>query len=74
MGLPSRAYPIEVEDVGDKDLLQNIDLARILVSEAKRLRREARPASIGQGKPSLTPSLVALDCIKNIHKELVPKK
>jgi hypothetical protein len=39
---PPRANPAKVEDFGDKDLLQHIDLARILFSEVIPLRRDAR--------------------------------
>jgi hypothetical protein len=39
---PVRANPAKVEDFGDKDLLQHIDLARILIGEAIPLRRDAR--------------------------------
>jgi hypothetical protein len=38
----ARANPAKVEDFGDKDLLQHIDLARILFGEVIPLRREAR--------------------------------
>jgi hypothetical protein len=31
-----------LKDFGDKDLLQDIDLARILIGEAISLRRDAR--------------------------------
>jgi hypothetical protein len=41
MGGP-RANPAKVEDFGDKDLLQGIDLARILFGEVIPLRRDAR--------------------------------
>jgi hypothetical protein len=37
-----RANPTKAEDFGDKDLLQHIDLARILFGEAIPLRRYAR--------------------------------
>jgi hypothetical protein len=37
-----RANPVKVEDFGDQDLLQYIDLARILFGEAIPLRRDAR--------------------------------
>jgi hypothetical protein len=37
-----RANPAKVEDFGDKDLLQDIDLARILFGEVIPLRRDAR--------------------------------
>jgi hypothetical protein len=37
-----RANPAKVADFGDKDLLQHIDLARILVGEVISLRRDAR--------------------------------
>jgi hypothetical protein len=37
-----RANPAKVEDFGDKDLLQDIDLARILFGEVISLRRDAR--------------------------------
>jgi hypothetical protein len=37
-----RANPAKVEDFGDKDLLQHIDLARIHIGEAIPLRRDAR--------------------------------
>jgi hypothetical protein len=40
--LSNRANPAKVEDFGDKDLLQNIDLARILFGEVVPLRRDAR--------------------------------
>jgi hypothetical protein len=36
------ANPAKVEDFGDKDLLQNIDFARILFGEVIPPRREAR--------------------------------
>jgi hypothetical protein len=38
----SRANPAKVEDFGDRDLLQEIDLARILFGEVIPLRRDAR--------------------------------
>jgi hypothetical protein len=38
----SRANPAKVGDFGDKDLLQDIDLARILFGEVIPLRRDAR--------------------------------
>jgi hypothetical protein len=38
----TRANPAKVEDFGDKDLLQHIDLARILFGEVIPLRRDAR--------------------------------
>ncbi len=38
----TKANPAKVEDFGDKDLLQDIDLARILFGEVIPLRREAR--------------------------------
>ncbi len=38
----SRANPAKVEDFGDKDLLRDIDLARILFGEVIPLRRDAR--------------------------------
>jgi hypothetical protein len=38
----ARANPAKVEDFGDKDLLQDIDLARILFGEVIPLRRDAR--------------------------------
>jgi hypothetical protein len=38
----SRANPAKVEDFGDKDLLQQIRLARILIGEVFPLRRDAR--------------------------------
>jgi hypothetical protein len=37
-----RANPAKIEDFGDKDLLQHIDLARILFGEVIPPRREAR--------------------------------
>jgi hypothetical protein len=37
-----RANPTKVEDFGDEDLLQHIDLARILIGKAIPLRRDAR--------------------------------
>jgi len=37
-----RANPAKVEDFGDKDLLHDIDLARILFGEVIPLRRDAR--------------------------------
>jgi hypothetical protein len=37
-----RANPAKVEDFGDKDLLQGIELARILIGEVISLRRDAR--------------------------------
>ena len=37
----ARANPAKVEDFGDKDLLQHIDLARFLFGEVIPLRREA---------------------------------
>jgi len=37
-----RANPAKVEDFGDEDLLQDIDLARILFGEVIPLRRDAR--------------------------------
>jgi hypothetical protein len=37
-----RANPAKVEDFGDKDLLQDINLARILFGEVMPLRRDAR--------------------------------
>ena len=42
MNTRSRANPAKVEDLGDKDLLQHIDLARILFGEVIPLRRDAR--------------------------------
>jgi hypothetical protein len=41
----ARANPAKVEDFGDEDLLQHIDLARILIGEAIPLRRDARQAA-----------------------------
>jgi hypothetical protein len=38
----SRANPAKVEDFGDKDLLQDTNLARILFGEVIPLRRDAR--------------------------------
>ncbi|QIG48013.1 hypothetical protein G5V57_09940 [Nordella sp. HKS 07] len=38
----TRANPAKVEDFGDEDLLQHIDLARILIGEVNSLRRDAR--------------------------------
>jgi hypothetical protein len=38
----ARANPAKVEDFGDQDLLQHIDLARILFGEVTPLRRDAR--------------------------------
>ncbi|HTN97436.1 MAG TPA: hypothetical protein VL101_10710 [Nordella sp.] len=42
MALSFRANPAKVEGFGDKDLLQDIDLARILFGEVIPLRRDAR--------------------------------
>jgi hypothetical protein len=36
-----RANPAKVEDFGDKDLLQHLNLARILFGEVIPLRRDA---------------------------------
>jgi hypothetical protein len=41
----TRANPAKVEDFGDKDLLQDIDLARFLPGEVVPLRREASYAT-----------------------------
>ena len=38
----ARANPAKVEDFGDRDLLQPIDLARFFIGEVIPLRREAR--------------------------------
>jgi hypothetical protein len=40
--LISRANPAKVADFGAKDLLQYVDLARILFGEVVQLRRDAR--------------------------------
>jgi hypothetical protein len=37
-----RANPAKAEDFGDKDLLQGIDLARLLFGEAIPLARDSR--------------------------------
>jgi hypothetical protein len=44
-----------------------------LSAKRSRFRREALPAAIGQGKLSLTQTVVALDCIKNIQMDILPK-
>jgi hypothetical protein len=42
----ARANPAKVADFGDEDLLQDIELARILFGEVVPLRRDARWRSI----------------------------
>jgi hypothetical protein len=54
LGSGHKANPTKVEDFGDRDLLQHIGLARILIGEAIRLRRDARQPDDGVEKGCLS--------------------
>jgi hypothetical protein len=65
MGLPSRANPTEVEDFGDEDLLQNIDLARIIIGEAQSLPPGSAPSGKWSGQ-----AILDADCGRTrLHKK-----